>query len=297
MTKLHCIDHFLLNNHSQTNQLDKTIIQKEAYIRPLLFCLLFVIFCSNINAHEFKVAIFDTGFCRFQKKTTSLIEVEPTWDLFKDKFVNYDCTEKLLESPKFHGEKVLQNLLKRISTKNKIHFYPIVIFDESGKQSASLWIKANEYLKKHPMDLVVSAIGYPLKQDENNQLVLKILPRILESVWIVSAPRIGPGLNKDDNVYPQYLNPIENLFMAGDYFAGFKKDEALLYVEDIDFYEEDNPILSEHFNGTSYTVGIVAAKIINTCSNQKNSKLIIKCIKKHQAVNHLFLYFREHSGN
>lgn len=232
---------------SQLSNLVTKILKPALIAGPVLFCL-------AGEAATIKMAVIDTGFCPDAFNKTF---IHPALDLTNS--VTLNCTKADLNSPRFHGQKVLKEFLGILDSKIKVELYPLIIFNDKGDQKKEYWIKAIEWVKKEKIDLVLTAAGFITTETE-----LKTLPRELPGVWFVPSGRIGPGINEKTLLFPQHLAGISNLYLIGDYYDGkvVLYDNGLLYKDKIDFYF---PSGSGAFTGTSRAVAHAVAKALNDC--------------------------------
>lgn len=223
-----------------------------------------------------KVAIIDTGFCKDH-------DLAPIFN----SITNFDatgvvgvlnCEKNFYQLPRFHGENVLSVIANNIKIENKIDLYLISVFDKKGNQDLKYWKNAIQYVIGNKIDLVVSAVGIPLKGNIN-------IPQIpLNSGWIISAARISPGIKKNDSIFPQMSANGKNVILVGDYLDQNKKDYALLNTDLIKVYEKDSLDLmnnKNHFSGTSFSVAYFFSKYMNKCANNFVMTHFASCLMDH----------------
>lgn len=175
-----------------------------------------------------------------------------------------DCThvglKDLIESGRFHGQKVLNEFLHYLPKKRALDIYPLVVYDRMGVQSKAGWIKAISFIEKEKIDLVLTASGLitptPLFSE-------------LPAIWFVPAGRTERLIDKKTALFPQMLAPKPNLFIIGDYFDGEQiiYDQALLYQDQIDYYF---PSGDKRFSGSSRAVAQGMAQALDKCLIEKN---------------------------
>lgn len=247
------------------------IIFKFDLIRAALFVpLLLAISNSQVAKSEITIAILDTGFCSNTFKKESPIKIlEPivTAGAFK-----VDChsltTSQIKASKRFHGQRVLEEFVSHISSKEKIIVTPIILFDEKGEQSLNAWRGAIEYLEKNPVDYIFSASGFKIDQKIDVKL---------PSIWFLASGQIGLGIKKNDQLFPQLLHSQGNIFLIGSFFQGETGpiyNPNLLYEKEIDYYFLDG---EGDLKGSSRAVAIALARAINLCG-KKNIFELKNCL-------------------
>jgi hypothetical protein len=256
-----------MGQHLLKNTLTTSIIK-------LMIKLAFTLFLTSTAYSAINVAIIDTGFC--PQKISSLnknIKILEVIDFTQS--VKLDCQKWTLDDsdPRFHGQRLLQEFLNTIDTK-KLHLVirPIIIFNQLGEQSLDYWLKAIRWVKENHIDIVVSASGLILLENQNSFKEI-----LLSSIWFLPSGRMTPKIKKDTHLFPQALAPRDNLFLIGDYYDGGQilYDQALLYQDKIDYYF---PAGTGSFKGTSRAVAIGAGRAINLCS-QALSHNFRQCLK------------------
>ncbi len=247
--------------HSTLSQLSNLVTKK---LKPALF-LGPVLFCLAGEAATTKIALIDTGFCPDLLKKSF---IHPVLDLTNS--VTLDCQKPDLNSPRFHGQKVLKEFLKTLNSKTKVELFPLIVFNQRGDQQKEYWIKAIDWIKTQKIDLVLTAAGFLTSESE-----LKTLPRELPGVWFVPSGRVGPGIKENAVLFPQHLAGLSDSFLIGDYYDGkvVLYDNGLLYKDKIDFYF---PSGSGAFTGTSRAVAEASAKALNLCSVKGMRDCLIK---------------------
>jgi len=234
----------------------------------LLFFLSFLISSSNAYS-EIKLALIDTGFCLEKITSSNNIIIEKIIDLTGDLKIN--CAKYNPLDGRFHGQLVLEEFLRFYIPKNeKLHIYPIVIFNSSGEQKKDYWLKAIDWVKKENIDIVLTAAGLM----GSNKFVSS-----LPAVWFAPSGRMTPKVLGSGSLFPQNLAPLNNLFLIGDFYDGRQVlyDQGLLYKESIDYYF---PSGRGHFTGTSRAVAEACAKALNLCS----IKTMRECLLKYSKV-------------
>jgi hypothetical protein len=224
-----------------------------------------LIFASALKT---KIVIIDTGFCRTSvnnKKITINKIFDATF-----KVGNLNCPKDFLILPRFHGENVISIIEKNYKKNAEIEIFPISVFDQLGDQKMSYWLKAIETVEKINPDLIISASGVKIKNVD--------FPKNLKGIWFLSAPRISPFIKAQDQVFPQNLNYLPNVFLFGNYLENDQKDNSLLYIDHIKLFEKDS---LEHFNGSSYALAKITAKILNICK-VTNLETINICLQKNK---------------
>lgn len=196
--------------------------------------------------------------------------------------VKLDCrqisSKDLLNSPRFHGQKVIETFLSRLDKKIPVIVSPLVVFNSRGDQNKEAWMKALSYIEKNRIQFVLSASSLPTKEN---------LSPGLQGIWFVAAGRAERGISKETSLFPQLLAPLENLFLIGDYFEGKKGqsdlyDQALLYQQHIDYYF---PAGHGRFTGSSRAAALAACLALNLCAKQiKSAKSFRQCLHSHSRL-------------
>jgi hypothetical protein len=215
-----------------------------------------------------KIAIIDTGFCRTSvnnKKITINKIFDATF-----KVGNLNCPKDFLLLPRFHGENIISIIEKNYKKSDEIELFPISVFDQIGDQKMDYWIKAIEIVEKINPDLVISASGLKISNVD--------FPKNLKGIWFLSAPRVSPFIKIKDQVFPQNLNYLANVFLFGNYLENNQKDNSLLYFDHIKLFEKDS---LENFKGSSFALAMITAKILNICPLTKLEALNI-CLQKYK---------------
>ncbi len=231
--------------------------------KPLLYGAAFFLVSFNSSFAAIKMAIIDTGFCpekisssKISKKFKSL-SILPVVDVTSK--TKWNCKkisdQQLLESPRFHGQKVLLEFLKFAPKKEKITIKPIVVFDSKGNQTRESWLKAIKLVEKEKFDFILTASGMPAREKINADL---------SGIWFVPSGRIERSIKKDTILFPQSLAPLANLFIIGDYSDGKDVfyDQDLLYKDVIDYYF---PSGKGQFKGTSRAVSEAMGIALKSC--------------------------------
>lgn len=224
----------------------------------ILIGLYFFFFISKTQA-EINIVIVDTGFCPDKIAATSLksVRILPVVDLTKS--VKLDCSSDSFnkESPRFHGQLVLEEFLShlKLASKESVRLHPLMIYNAKGDQLAQYWLLAMEWIKEHKIDMVLTASGL---------ITSNRLSPSLPGLWFMPSGRVTPQINKQTTLFPQNLAPSKNIYMIGDYFdrPTILYDEGLLYQDKIDYYF---PSGDNHFRGTSRAVAEAAAKALSLC--------------------------------
>jgi hypothetical protein len=242
-------------------------LSKIFWIGPFFF---FSLAFSFVSASTIKLAVIDTGFCPTSKTSQSIHSVI---DLTAS--VKLDCKKVDLNSPRLHGQKVLNEFFKFADLKkNKFEIYPVIVFDSKGDQKKEYWLKALEWVRENKIDVVLTAAGFITTAEE-----LKTLPATLPSLWFVPSGRISPQVKDSTILFPQGLAPQKNLFLIGDYYDGkmILFDQGLLYKDKIDYYF---PSGKGAFTGTSRAVAEACATALKLCADVTDMRACLLKKKK-----------------
>ncbi|MBY0414425.1 MAG: hypothetical protein K2Q18_09675 [Bdellovibrionales bacterium] len=205
-----------------------------------------------------RIAIVDTGFCSDAAITQSKNHrILPAKDMTETN--RYDCkkiTSKDLETaPRFHGQLVMNEFLSFLPGEIEVTVYPLVVYDDKGKQTEEAWRRAFQFIESEKMDFVLTASGF---------ISEKKLTENLPSIWFVPSGRAERLITVKTQLFPQSLAPRENLFVIGDYYDGKQNyyDQGLLYKEQIDYYL---PSGKKSFVGTSRAVAEAMGRALKEC--------------------------------
>lgn len=209
------------------------------------------------------MAIVDTGFCSEKAIIKSKNhKVLPARDMTNTNGMNCNkITEKeMMNSGRFHGQKVMNEFLSYLPKGIKITITPLVVYDRTGLQSETGWKNAIAYIDQEKMDLVLTASGFNSKDK---------LVEELPGIWFVPSGRLQHGIDSKTILFPQSLAPKPNLFVIGDYLDDKQiiYDQALIYQEQIDYYF---PSGHKKFTGSSRAVSEAAAKAMGKCFIEKD---------------------------
>ena len=265
------IEQLTIHSSFQNHKLNQTksFYNYSLIMKPLLYgaAFFFISFFFSFSSQgAIRMAVIDTGFCvekmTINKKIKNQITILPVIDVTsKNKWNCKKVVEKqILESPRFHGQRVLQEFLKFAPKKEKVIIKPIVIFDQKGNQTKEAWLKAIRTIEKEKIDYILTASGMPVKEKINIDL---------PGIWFVPSGRIERTIKKDTMLFPQLLGPQVNLFIIGDYSEGkvVFYDQDLLYKDVIDYYF---PIGKGKFKGTSRAVAEAMGVALSSCPYTKN---------------------------
>ncbi|MDC1175087.1 hypothetical protein OAT67_06815 [Bacteriovoracaceae bacterium] len=257
----------------------KKLIRAPFFGAFFLISLLCLILSScHQSKKPLKIAFIDTGFCPDLIETKKNITIHKTRE-----FAGHNglyCENFKKTNRRFHGHLVLENFLKHLKVKDQISVFPLVVFDNSGKQSAFAWRNALHFIQENNMDLMISASGLKINKGDSKSLAL---PEDL-TVLVASGQR-GIDINDKDNLFPQ-SDPSKQLLLIGSYFPPILKGDhhnlfkkTLLYQSKIDYYFPDS-IGKRNLAGSSYAVSVAAAKALNLCLIELND--LKNCLSKHK---------------
>jgi hypothetical protein len=241
--------------------------------------VLALVFSFSLQA-KLKIAIIDTGFCQSKfivnsKNITILnsIDMTETNSMNCDKVTSHDLSSQ----KRYHGQKVVNELLKYVPPTISFTLFPLVVFDNTGTQSEKGWLKAIEFIKKEKIDVVVSAAGFIKKNAMTTEL---------PGIWFVASGRIERLIDTKTILFPHLLAPLNNLFLIGDYFndAQIIYDQSLLYADKIDYHF---PSGKGHFTGTSRSVAEAVGKALLLCYQEKDIvpiQTLRTCLLKNEII-------------
>ena len=215
------------------------------------------------------IAFIDTGFCPDIIKTPN-IKIEKVIDFTASVYL--DCSKILANknSPRFHGQLVLEEFLKFFDYKKSgAHIFPLIVFNQLGDQKTEYWLKAIDWIKNNKIDVVVTAAGLITKDKIINDL---------PSLWFVPSGRVTPMIKKETGLFPQNLAPKTNMIVIGDFYDGQQVlyDQGLLFQDKIDYCF---PAGKTGFVGTSRAVAEGSARALNLCPIS-GMKVCLKKISK-----------------
>ncbi len=194
---------------------------------------------------------------------------------------------KSMKGRQFHGAKVLR--LLKVNHWEDIEFYPVTVFNEKGEQSVKSWERAIHYARNLNANIIITAAGIPVEA-EGAAILNGAWGRFQPFVWAASGS-IGPGIDRDDKLWPQRFVPRSHLLLFGDYFVSQydqKKiyNESLLNQDRIDYYISTEQV--DNLSGSSAAVALGANKILVTCQKDilEKQKLLL-CLNPSEKSIHL----------
>ncbi len=189
-----------------------------------------------------KMAIFDTGFCPGQIPSLHpFIKIHPVFDATSS--VHYDCQKIDLKNRRYHGHLVLKRILNQLQPNSRLEIFPVILFNQQGKQRLSYWQKGIAYALQKNVHLIASATGYPLKPQEKEAPTR--WPSLGQSFYFLSSGRKGVGLPQNTQLYPQEKHDQKKVILVGPLYPplnsqnsskGWLFDPALLYQKKIDYF-------------------------------------------------------------
>jgi hypothetical protein len=231
------------------------------------------------SKENIKIALLDTGFClESLEKVPRNITIHLPFDATFG--AKYTCSAPLnFKNRRYHGQMVLSKLIEQIKTsKKKVEIFPIIIFNENGKQRMTYWKSALKHARLKKAQLIAAAAGLPIEGP--------IYPKIDETLFL-SSGRIGVGIKKGTKLFPQELHGKDNVFLFGSYYPpliegekDFLFDKALLYQKQIDFYFSDGNG-KDFLRGTSRALAVGLGRAIELCGESLSAPLNLrKCLNK-----------------
>ncbi|MCO4755984.1 MAG: hypothetical protein KC478_16000 [Bacteriovoracaceae bacterium] len=239
--------------------------------------MLALFFSTSLLASPIKVGIIDTGFCLNDKPKKRIIH-KPY--LAAGKIHIEPCTLGK-EHPRLHGQVVLEHFLSVLGNEKEVEIYPIIVFDDKGKQKLSFWKKALEYSKN--LDVLLIASGFPYYKRISGLPDLKVLS------FVASGTRES-GIKKNTSLFPQTLAPHRNLILIGAYSKSIGSNDAMvdsrrMYPEFIDYFFPDSSG-KEKLTGSSRAVATALATALRFCGLKDLKNCIAKRRKYIKVINH-----------
>jgi hypothetical protein len=275
-TRLHTTHFILLHQLIQISNNVKPFFL--IFLRRTVFCLILLL-SFQLQAEALKIAVIDTGFCPYQleaeiKNLNLPIKVERPKDLTKglEESVQQKlifCRENFgkldLELNRYHGQKVVSELLSHIKVKRDITIIPLIVFDYKGQQTKEAWLKALKVLGDKKVDIVLAASSF-LNPDADFKDHL-----LGEALWFVASGQINPFVPKKSSLFPQILAPKDKLILVGDYFdeSFIIFNQSLMYPDVTDFFFSNK---GSRFKGSSRSVAIALARALEICPQIQQMK-------------------------
>lgn len=234
--------------------------------------LLLLPFCSF--ARPISITIFDTAFCiSHLENIPKNVSIHKVFDATNSN--NVICKDLKIKNRRFHGYFVLRELISHLKeVKNKIEIYPIIIFDKDGSQSNSSWKSALEWAKSKKIDVLLTAIGLPVKNSPNYSL----LP-----INFIASGQKGIGVSIKTKIFPQEVATKVNSIIVGNYLKNELADDLfvnpdLLYKNKISYYFHSE-------KGSSFAVATALGRALKLCSGYLSRSVnYIACLRKHEKI-------------
>lgn len=234
-----------------------------------------VILSSCLKKNQpLKIAIIDTGFCPSKIELPKNIKVQPKAKMpigVEDYCAQFDLTNR-----RFHGHQVLSTIIDRLKIQKDIEIYPIVVFDNQGKQSPHYWEKALKFVVKNKIDFVVSAAGAEVKDRKH-----RLLPK--EPFFFMASGQRSIGIEMTTRLFPQGYKSEKSLLIGSYHPPILEGDDqnlynkTLLYQSKIDYYfPHDQKI--QGLQGSSLAVSLAFPKALNLCEKELND--LKSCLSK-----------------
>tara|TARA_Y100000590_G_scaffold283855_2_gene319389 strand:+ start:74926 stop:75693 length:768 start_codon:yes stop_codon:yes gene_type:complete len=238
--------------------------------------VLALFFTSSLYASPIKVGIIDTGFCLSDKPKNRKIH-RPF--LAAGKIHIEPCTLGK-EHPRLHGQLVLEHFLSVLGNEKDIEIFPIVVFDDKGRQKLDFWKKALEYSKG--FDVLLIASGFPYYKRISG------LPE-LETLSFAASGTRESGIKKNTSLFPQVLAPHRNLFLIGAYSKSIGSNDAMvdsrrMYPKYIDYFFPDSSG-TEKLTGSSRAVATALGIALRDCKLANLKQCIAKKRKYIKVIN------------
>lgn len=224
-------------------------------------------FSQALKAKEFKIALLDTAFCPHLIKTAPNIQILPVLDFTQS--THYECRKEELNSRKYHGHWVLNQIVSSLKVDQKIVISPMIIFNKQGHQLSQYWKLAFDSIKDNSFNLIVAAAGLPVINDKK-KLAKIDLPKI---PIFLAAGRVSSGIKKDTILFPHDFYPKEKMIIFGSFYPGLQEglphfsDNSLINASSIDFYLPFNfrPRQFAELKGTSLAVALGTRQFLRHC--------------------------------
>lgn len=253
--------------------------------RVLFIGTLFLFSFAGIALEPVQIHLYDTGFCPSLLKTPKGVLIKPVVDVTQKN--NYTCEKSNIQSLRFHGQWVLEEMLSGMKPlKTPIEITPIIIFDNEGKQNIRYWKRALDYSKREKASYIFAAAGLPLPTKK--EMVKSAEVSIPDIPLFLSAGRKGKTLLKETLLFPQVHENKEHIFIIGSYHEGMKEadshfsDPQLMAKETINFSFPFTNKLSKYknFKGTSFSLARMGRFILKNCLNEH----LKSCLKEHETT-------------
>ena len=249
------------------NKLSRPVAMLLAFFFPIL-----------LMAAPIKIGVIDTGFCHFKKSYSVKVH-----SIFKAAGkIHIPPCQLSQKHPRLHGQLVLESFLKNLDKKVKVEIYPIVVFNDKGKQELGYWKKAFNYASGQEIDILLMASSFPYYKRLAGFPKLKILS-------FVASGTVEGSIKKETSLFPQELTPHEKVIMIGAYSPAIRKNDAIVdsrrkYADKIDYYfpsfQKGSPL-----TGSSLSVSLALAKALSHCVLEKMKLCLSKKVYQIPVLN------------
>lgn len=233
------------------------------------------VFARNQANKTIKIAVLDSGFCIKFIEPLKGVTFESAWFATPSVF-NIQCDHEKLNSPRFHGQRVLQVFVKEWRLhQSKLspllaEITPIIMLDKDGLQSVATWKNALKKIEKEKYDIVISAIGFAFK---NLTEVKKENLKLPEGPTYFFAAGEKVGSLAHAELFPQIEGTLpknKNIHLVGiEFFDGKKwiKQPQTFYLDYVNDWATDN-YADENLLGSSFAAPQILVQWLYFNKNQ-----------------------------
>ncbi len=251
--------------------INHTVYKNNLTLRVLILALaLFLCFSSY---SKIRITIIDTGFCPNKLKLSKNVTINKVIDLTNS--VKLDCNSVIASDRRYHGQHVLETLLKDIKT--ELIITPLIIFDKDKRQTPKYWQAAFSSEIAAQTDIFLIAAGLPYKDH------IDLVNTKIEKIVFVASGIQDRWITKEDKLFPQQ-QAVKNdrILIISDFYPKTKYDTAYVdkknkYQENVSYYFP-NKGENDQFTGSSYAVAKALNKALLIC-DYKSEELFLTCLK------------------
>ncbi|EQC48068.1 hypothetical protein [Bacteriovorax sp. Seq25_V] len=245
---------------------------KNKLIKRVLFVVLALLFSKPIYS-KVHITVIDTGFCPQRLKPHKNITILDVTDLTKS--LKLDCAKENTRDRRFHGQRVLETLIKNVE--QEIIIEPLIVFDADKRQKEIYWQNAFSTERLKRTDIFLIAAGLPFLKSISLQKI------DLKNIVFVASGVQDQWIREEHKLFPQELvKSNKNILIISDYYPKTKYDTA--YVDKKNKYQEHVsyffPFKGENdlFTGSSYAVAKALNQALKICNfNSQND--FLNCLK------------------
>lgn len=159
-----------------------------------------------------------------------------------------DCQNADLNSPRFHGQKVMKTFIENYKGEKTLHLYPVIVFDHKGIQTVDYWKMSMPYILKNQIRYLLSATGVPLRTK-----ISAMLPK--KTHFVLASGRVEPILKEMAYLFPHDFLLEKQRTIVGSQVKLSEstiKDPKTFHPEKVNVWVDEDP--SNNFKGSSYAV-------------------------------------------